>query len=162
MKHRNNFYNEEQKEIIKFGKILLCLIVIIGILYLFTNYVVNKEDTYKRTNNDGSINYDVVLLGSILNKKDEEYYILAFDQKDMINATLLNKYNEYKSLPKHLPIYIADLSNELNKTYIAEKSQYKADTVEEMKLEGNTLIKVKNAKIVKFIENKDDILAELN
>ena len=37
---------------------------------MFTNYVVNKAATYKRTNNDGSINYDVVLLGSILNKKD--------------------------------------------------------------------------------------------
>ena len=61
---KNRIYTEEQKEIFKFGKILLGLVIIIALLYLFTIYVVNKPDTYERTNKKGVIQYSSILLGT--------------------------------------------------------------------------------------------------
>lgn len=162
MKRKEKFYTDEQKEIFKFGKILLGLVICIGLLYLFTVYVVNKEDSYKRTNNKGSIGYDNILLGTLLNKADDEYYVLVYDSSLIMNNIYANKVKEYKTNVKHLPIYIADLSNELNKSYIAEKSNYKKDSAEELTVNGTTLIKVKNHSITKFIEEKDSILTELD
>lgn len=161
MMRKDKIYTEEQKEVFKFLKILFGLIVIIGLLYLFTNYVVNKGETYKRTNSAGKINYDTVILGGILNKVDNEYYVLAVDKSNMFNNIYLNAATNYKSGVKHLPVYIADLSNEFNKEYIDENSNYKSD-ISELKVKGTTLIKVKSGKIIKFIETKDDILNELN
>lgn len=162
MKRKEKFYTEEQKEIFKFGKILFGLVVIIGLLYVFTVYVVNKEDSYKRTNNKGVINYTSILIGTMLNKADSEYYVLIYDNNKSFNAIYLNKINEYKSSTNHLPIYTADLSNELNKDFIASESNYSVDSIENFKVKDTTLVKVKNKKIVKFIENKDSILNELN
>lgn len=162
MRRKEKFYTEEQKEIIKFGKILLGLILIIGLLYVFTAYVVNKEDSYKRTNNKGKLNYDTIAIGSLLNKADSEYYVLITDKTNMFSDLYLNRVSDYKSGVNHLPVYIADLSNELNKSFLSNESSYKADNIDEFKVKGTTLVKVKNKKIIKFIENKDDILNELN
>ena len=161
MMRKDKIYTEEQKEVIKFFKILIGLVLIIGLLYLFTNYVVNKGEKYERTNNAGKINYDTISLGAILNKADSEYYVLAVDKSNMFNDIYLNEASNYKSGVKHLPIYIADLSNEFNKEFVAEVSNYKSD-ISELKVKGTTLIKIKSGKIVKFIETKDDIINELN
>lgn len=161
MKRKDRIYTEEQKEIAKFVKILLGLVVIIGALYLFTVFVVNKEDSYKRTNTDGEIKYDNIVLGTLLNRADDEYYVLVLDTMQMSNDVYLNLSNQYKSGVKHLPIYIADLSNELNKSFIGDVSNYSTDSIDNLKIKGTTLIKVKNHKIVKFIENNDDIIEEL-
>ena len=159
---KDKIYTEEQKEVFRFMKILIGLVLIIGLLYLFTNYVVNKETSYKRTNNEGKINYDTIMLGSLLSKADKEYYVLAVDKSNSFNNLYLNSVSNYKSGVKHLPIYIADLSNEFNKSYLADESNYKSNTAEDLKVKGTTLIKVKEGKIVKFIETKEDILNELD
>lgn len=162
MKRKEKFYTDEQKEIFKFVKILTILVVLIVLLYLFTVYVVNKEGKYKRTNNEGSINYDVALIGGLLNKADEQYYVLIFDNSNSLNSIYINKISEYKSKTNHLPVYTADLSNELNKPYISTESSHKNDSLDDFKVKGTTLIKVKSKKIVSFIENKNEILDELN
>lgn len=162
MKRKEKFYTEEQKEIFKFGKILFGLVLVIGLLYLFTVYVVNKEDKYERTNNKGVINYNNIMIGTLLNRLDNEYYVLIYDDSKSNNALYLSKINEYKTKTNHLPVYMADLSNELNKSYIDSKSNYKVDSVEDLKVKGTTLVKVKAGKITKFIKSKEAILDELN
>ena len=161
MKRKEKFYTDEQKEVFKFIKILFSLIIIIVALYLFTVYVVNKEDKYERTNKSGQVQYDNLYLGTILNKKDEEYYVFVYDTTDISNNLYTSTISEYKAKASHFPIYNADLSNELNKGFVDKESSYKADSVEDLKVKGTTLIKIKNNKIIKFIETKDDILKEL-
>ena len=158
---KNKFYTDEQKEIFKFGKILLGLVLIIALLYLFTVYVVNKPDAYERTNKKGSVQYSSILLGTLLNKADKEYYVIVLDTKDLSNTVYLNKVSDYKAKNNHLPIYTADLSNELNKSYIGEKSYHNNDSMDEFKVKGTTLIKVNNGKITKFIEEGQLVLNEL-
>lgn len=162
MKRKEKYYTDEQKEIMKFGKILLGLIVVIGLLYLFTVYVVNKEEKYKRTNNPGVVQYENILMGSILNRVDSEYYVLVYDSTDISNSVVTNSISEYKTKNNHLPVYLVDLSNEMNKSFKASESSFKNDSLEDFKVKGTTLIKIKDNKISKFIETRDEILNELN
>ena len=161
MRRKEKYYTEEQKEVFKFFKILFVLVLIIALLYLFTVYVVNKEGKYTRTNTEGKIQYENIYLGTLLNRGDDEYYVIAYDLTNISNNLYRTAISEYKAKANHLPIYIADLSNELNKSFVNLEKSNKSDNIDELKFKGTTLVKVKNNKIVKFIETKDDILKEI-
>ena len=161
MRKQEKFYSEEQKEIRSFFKILFGLVIIIGLFYFLTVFVVNKDDKFKRTNNKGEVQYKSIMLGTLLNRSDNEYYVLAFDSLDKSNSYILSTASAYLSNTKNLPLYTADLSLEFNKAFISDKSSYTIDSVEDLKLSGTTLIKVKNQKIVKFITDLSLINEEL-
>jgi len=159
---REKFYTEEQKEVYSFIKILVGLIVILAILYLLTVFVFNKEEPIKRTNKKGSIEYSQVVVGTIFKTLDSEYYVLAFDSEDVTNSYILNKATNYKSKNNALPLYTLDLSSEFNKNYVGKESNYEESSVDNLVFKGTTLIKIKDKKIVKFIENVEEIDKELN
>jgi len=159
---KEKFYTEEQKEVYSFIKILLGLVLILGILYMLTVFVFNKEEPLKRTNKKGSVQYDEIIAGTIFKTGDKEYYVLAFNSDDISNSYLLNKASSYKSKTDALPLYTLDLSSEFNKSFVAKESNYSVDSVEGLKFKGTTLIKIKNNKITKFIEAVEDIDKELN
>ena len=157
MNRREKYYTEEQKEIMNFFKILTGLLVIIGGFYLLTRFVFNNKPVYKRTNNEGSIQYNYIYLGSLLNLADDEYYVLAVDSEDVSNTYILSLASTYRANNKKTPLYYADLSFELNKGFKADTSSFDASSVNTLKIKGTTLIKVKNGKITSFVEKESEI-----
>ena len=157
MNRREKYYTEEQKEIMNFFKILTGLLVIIGGFYLLTRFVFNNKPVYKRTNNEGSIQYNYIYLGSLLNLADDEYYVLAVDSDDVSNTYILSLASTYRANNKKTPLYYADLSFELNKGFKADTSSFDASSVNTLKIKGTTLIKVKNGKITSFVEKESEI-----
>lgn len=162
MRKQDKYITEEQKEIQNFFKILIGLVIIVGLFYVLTVFVVNKEEPYKRTNNKGTIQYSSILLGTLLNRSDSEYYVLALDSTDKANSYIINKASTYSSKEGKLPLYTADLSLEFNKNFIGEENNYSIDNIEDLKLSGTTLMKIKDKKIVKFISDISLIEAELD
>ena len=157
MNKREKYYTEEQKEIMNFFKILVGLLIIIGIFYLLTRFVFNNKSVYKRTNNEGAIQYNYIYLGSLLNLADDEYYVLAVDSEDVSNTYILSLASSYRSNNKKIPLYYADLSFELNKGFKADTSNFDASSVNDLKIKNTTLIKVKNGKITSFVEKESEI-----
>ena len=157
MNKREKYYTEEQKEIMNFFKILTGLLIIIGGFYLLTRFVFNNKPVYKRTNNEGSIQYNYIYLGSLLNLADDEYYVLAVDSEDVSNTYILSLASTYRANNKKTPLYYADLSFELNKGFKADTSSFDASSVNTLKIKGTTLIKVKNGKITSFVEKESEI-----
>lgn len=153
---RERYYTEEQKEIQRFVKILIGLIVIILGFYLLTQKLNNKS-VYKRTDNKGSIQYSYIYLGTLLNLSDSEYYVLAIDSQDVNNTYILNEASMYKSKTDRIPLYYADLSFELNKSFKADNSNYSESNINDLKVKKTTLIRVKNGKITQFIEKDEEI-----
>lgn len=162
MAKKEKFYTEEQKEIYSFIKILVVLIIIFVGLYLFTTLVVDKKEKMKRSNKEGTVQYSSISVGMILNRADENYYVLVFDSEDINTSYLVNKASSYKSNLKALPLYTADLSLEFNKPFVSDESFYKSDSVSDIRFKGVTLIKVSKGKIVKFIEDEELIDKELS
>ncbi len=161
----NKIVSEEQQEIIRFIKILLIILVFVGGIYFFTKKIVKKEDAKKTTITPGEISYDKIILGTLLNQNYNEYYVFIYDGNDnkaIYYSALIDLYSQKEDKIK---VFWADLSNSLNKKFIANNEKEvnkKAQKISDLHVGKYTLIKVTNKKITKYIDNIDEVKKELN
>ncbi len=177
---RNNkikFETTEQAEVKKFIIVIIVVLLCVGAIYLFTRAFVSK-DLFKKDEpkvedvTEGEVNYDVAIMGQILNRPYDEYYVIIYNQSegeylgDM--ASIVSDYST-KEDDKKLHLYTVDLSNELNSSYYdKENENTKAKTLAEIKLGDKTLLKIKKNKksgkleISKYITDIDAMKKELD
>lgn len=163
-KRIKNVQTEEQQEIIKFIIILVVVVALVVGVYFFTKKFVTKEESKNETQEvTGSVNYNVTIIGTLLNRPYDEYYAIIYDS----TSTKAGKYEGiYSSFTtgenSATKMYYIDLSNKLNESYYSgEETNPKAQSIDELKLGDLTLIKVKNGKITKYLEDEDAIRKEL-
>ena len=159
---KRKYYTEEQKEIKKFILVLIGLIVIIFGIYLLSKLLI-KPSVKNYEYETGQINNTIAIVGTMLNKNEKEYYVLAYDTKSN-NAAAYNTYAGYYTSSKEnaLKIYYLNLNNGLNKNYyVTENSNPKATSIKDLKMIDGTLLKIKDGKITKYIEGIDKIAEEL-
>ena len=80
MKNKMTYKTEEQKEMMKFFVVLLVVIILIIGVY-FISKILIKEEVADLTYQTGSINTNVVVVGTLLNAPEKEYYVLAYDRE---------------------------------------------------------------------------------
>ncbi len=160
MAKKVNFTKNENKEVKRFIISLVIVIVLIGLIYLFTGLFVTKDlkKTDKETNT--KIDYELTLLGNIFDINDDEYYVIIYDFKNN-NDAIDNLITKYKTSDNYKKIYKANLSDALNKKYISNESNNNPTSINDLKIKGLTLIHFKNKKIISYIENLDEIKSEL-
>jgi len=140
------------------------IIIVVVIAFVIAGLYVITEITKKKDRNSditaGEIDYNVVSIGTLLNRPEKEYYVLIYDKKDddaVLYSALIASYNN-KNDKK---IYFCDLDNKLNKKYYNvgndNKSNPNATNIKELDLGNLTLIKVKNGKLAEYIENYEEI-----
>ena len=102
-----------------------------------------------------SIQYEEILAGELFNMYDDEYYVVFFDFKDSsaaIYASILEKYEA----DSDIKVYKVDLSKGFNEPYISEESNPNVKKIGDLKINGPTLIKIKNKKNGLYVR-KDSI-----
>lgn len=164
------YQTAEQTEIRNFIIVIIVVLLCVGAIYLLTRAFVTKdlftknEDTPTEEVVAGKVNYEVAIMGQILNRPYKEYYVAIYDQAegdyaaDM--ATLLYAYTNKE---EHLHMYSVDLSNKLNEGYYdPENVNVEAKSISDIKVGDITLIKVKNGKISKYIVDYSKMEKELN
>ena len=153
---------------IKFVIVILVVLLSVGAIYLFTRAFVTK-DLFKEdsspteTVQEGKVNYEVAIMGQILNRPYKEYYVAIYNQEegDYI-VDMSNLVFNYGKKEKHKHIYTVNLANKLNADYYApDKVNTKAQKLEDIKVGDITLIKVKNGKIVKYLVDLSKMEKEL-
>ena len=161
----DKYTSEESKEVKRFIIILLSIIVLVLAVYGITRLVnKDKDNNNDRTVTAGSIDYDKVSVGTLFNRADSEYYVIVYDGEApnaIYYSALMNKYMDKEKSNK---VYFCDLSNELNKKYYVgedKDSNPNATTSSELAFKNLTIIKIKNGKIVKYLETLDTIKTEL-
>ena len=162
------YRSEEQQEVIRFVAILIGIIIIIGLVFIVSNVFIKNDNEESETDVvAGQINYDLVSIGTMLNRLDNEYYVAIYKKSSsdaMMYSTIINKYLTDNYLKGYLPIYFCDLDNRLNTDYYVgtdKESNPKATKIEELALGDFTFIKVKSGKIIGYYENIDDVKKEL-
>lgn len=152
------YQTEEQKELKKFGIVLaIVVILILGVFGVSKLLMKQKAEDLKYQ--DGSVSTTEAIVGTILNQKEEEYYILAYDYT-LTNADVYKNYatNYTQNAKNKIKVYYLDLSSAFNKDYyVKENSNPKATTSKELKMKDGTLLKIKSGKIVEYIEGLDKI-----
>ena len=154
-----NYKTEESKEIMKFFIVLLVVIAIILVGFLITK-LANKKNSQDITYASGSIATDKVIVGTMLSRGGE-YYVLCYDTSKN-DANIYVTYGENYKNKKALDLYYLDLSSEFNrKYYVDEDSNKEAKKIDELKITDGTLIRIKDGKIVEYIEGIQDISTKL-
>lgn len=161
-KKRNIYYakTSEQREMSNFFIVIIVVLVCVGGIYFLTRAFVTKDLFNKDTPREtvvtpGEINYDVAIMGTMLNRADEEYYVVIFDSTSNYAYDMNNLVKTYISAEKHLPVYVVDLSNKTmngnGKYYDPSNISTNPTSLDDLKVGNRTVIKVKKGKINKFI-----------
>lgn len=144
--------------------IALCVLVFIFGFYLLTLYITNKntdkkeEDTSEEKVNVSS---EYILLGKSLSMDKKSYLVIFYDKtnEDSIYSDIVSSYKE----KNELSIYKVDMSSAFNKKYsTSEESNKNPGKVSDFKINGATLIKVENKKVVDYVEGEEAIRNYLN
>lgn len=158
--------NDNESEIKTFFIILIVVVVIVIGLYFLSKLIVDKRSASNKTENTttGKIDYSVVSVGTILNRPYDDYYVLVYDSDDTNAIYYSNLYGKYESKEDHLKIYFCDLSNLLNKPYVAEdgESNPYATSVEDFSFGKVTLLRVRYGQIINYLEDAKSIAEELS
>ena len=156
---------EEQVELKKFVIILLGVFIVIVTTYFLTRNMVEKNNANNAANNkkaEVTFDYSKIILGELLNRPYDEYYVLVYNSKNPRSNYYYNFASMYMAKDDALKIYVADLNDDMNSKFYSKKESNKdAKSVDELKVGDLTLIKVKDKQIVKYIEDEDGINTEL-
>lgn len=157
-----NVNTDDEKLVVKFIVVLIIIsLIAVGFYFISKNIVKNRDDNIVESN--VTISYDKVNVGMIFNRPYDEYFVMVYDSSNnnaMIYSSLISKYSQKED---SLKIYYCDLSNKLNKEFVSSDgtTNSNAKSVSEFKFGQVTLIKVRNGKIVSYIENIDTIKSAL-
>lgn len=149
-------YNEDVVKMVKIGVIV---VVCFAIVYLATSIIMNLKDKEEKVETE--IQKVEILMGETFEKKDSEYIIVYYDFEDKIYASLYSMLVEnYNSSNKDVPMYKVNLSTNFSKKYMAsdeEVSNTNPTGLSNLKIKGSTLIRIKDKKVTKYMEGKENI-----
>lgn len=157
--------NKLDGEILSFIKIALgvgvVVLIVFGATILMNKLGVFDEGYTKPERGEIIISYEDATVGTIFNRPDTEYYVVFDDFTENPNQYLSSILFRYSNEEETLPIYKVDMSNGFNIKYSGEQGNPSAQKVEDVKINGVTLIKIVNGKNVKYIEGTTNIENEL-
>lgn len=157
--------NKLDGEILSFIKIALgvgvVVLIVFGATILMNKLGVFDEGYTKPERGEIIISYEDATVGTIFNRPDADYYVIFDDFTENPNQYLTSILFRYSNEEETLPIYKVDMSNGFNTKYAGEQGNPSAQKVEDIKINGVTLIKIVNGKNVKYIEGTTNIENEL-
>lgn len=156
----------EEQEMKNFVLIIFIVAVLFGLMYLLTYVILEQgfisKGYQKPTISDPIVDYETATIGTVFGKPEKEYYVV-FDEfgdihkKSVYLDSILQMYKDEKD---KLPVYKVDMSYGVTDQYKSEKSNPKANKSSDLKINGVTLIKIKNGKNVLYLDNIDKIAKE--
>ena len=147
-------------EMVKLVKIVLLITAIFLIFYGITLLVTEKK-AEETPVTEATIQYDEILLSSLFEQPNNEYYVLVTKEDDDYLGVYSVYTSKYQSKENKLRLYSANLSNGFNSSYEAEESNTNTTKIEELKLKDSTLLKISNKKIVASYEGSTKIIEHL-
>lgn len=159
------YHTEEQKEMFHFLIVLVVIILFVIGVYLVSKMFVMDKSLFEVSYNNGVINSERAIVGTILNRPEKDYYVLVYDEK-ATNAVYYSALstNYTQNQENALKVYHVDLGHVLNKDYYvgtSGTSNPKAGKVSDFKFKDFTLLRITNGKVEKYIEDEASIKKEL-
>lgn len=159
------------------GKIIMvCVIICVFCAFYFLTVFISKDNSSSSTNSSNntstsssnnsssssssstSISYDNIVIGRSFSMDDSTYLVIYYDSSDTeLSSTMSSLISSYKSKDSHLPIYRVDMSDGLNKNYVSDDANTNPSSVDDMRINGPTLIKFVDNSVDEYVEGKDSI-----
>lgn len=161
IKKIDNIESNLEKEILKVLRIVFVVIVFLAFFYLLTLVIVNDngDDELKET----AIQYEEILAGSSFNMRDSEYLVVFYDFTDEDLTNLSSAIFSYGYSENSIRLYTVDMNNGFNSKYVADdKSNRTPESAKDLKINGPTLIRIIDGKVLEYIESADAIIEYLS
>ncbi len=160
------YRSEEIEEIRRFIILLVVVILLIVAVYFITRIFVTKDllnsDDTESEIVEGSINYSITLIGNMLNKPDDEYYVVIYNAEDLRAVYYSSLMSNYLRNEEPLALYYVDLSNILNaKFYDPDNITTDIESISDLRVGDLTLIKVEDNEIAEIITDEEEIAQAL-
>ena len=146
-------------ELLKVFRILFAVVVVLSAFYLLTVFIVGKGDSEEKL--ETAIQYEEILAGSSFSMKNNEYIVVYYDFSDSELSEMASSIYSY-SYTGTYRLYTVDMSSGFNKAYVSEESNTAPEKVEDLKINGPTLIRFADGKVQEYIEGKEDIITYLS
>lgn len=130
------------------------VVLFIGIVFILINIFNGTWNLFSRENDDPvGIDSALVMCGTMFNRADEEYLVLAYNIRNEDDGIYNTLFGTYKG---DLPLYYLDLETGFNKGCVGEKNNLVSDSTK-IKFASQTLLHIKNGKIVKSYTTREQI-----
>lgn len=155
---KNTVVVDDELKIESFIKIVVALVIILLVFAGITKFATRD----KKENVETNIQYTKIIAGSILNRSEEDYYVLVEAKDDENISTYESLIDTYTKKADSKRVYIVDLSDPFNSNYIGEENKINFENINETKFSETVLLHVVNNKITstKFGENIKTYLTE--
>ncbi len=154
----------EINDLKKLGILIIVIVLILAVIYLCTAKFEHPDDSdiFNNSLQTAKIQYKEIMIGTIFQQGNGDYYVLVIDDKDPFADMLTKAAETYQEQEHKVKLYTVDLNNIFNKSSKAKKSNFEKDN---LKFKGNTLLTIKDKEIIETIEDSTKInnkLSELN
>lgn len=137
---------------------MLFIVILIVALVYFVAALIMGEISFKDDKKTTTIQYENILAGSTFKQHDTEYIVIYYDFEGKDASSIETAISTYKSTDSAKALYKVDLSLKQNQAYTTEKnSNKKPNKATDLKINGSTLIHIKDNKVNTYIEGKDKI-----
>lgn len=158
--YNNNLITDDDS--FKVKNVIIVILIIMAVLvsfYFITKYVLeHKKDNTPVV--ESVIDREKIMFGQIFSRSDDEYYVIAYNESGK-SKDIYNKYiDKYNSKDSHIKFYEINLDDAFNKNFVSNKSNIVED-IDNLKVSGDTLFKIKDKKIELYKEGTSDISSYL-
>ena len=138
--------------------ILFCVVIVFAMFYILTVYITNKDQT-KKSDTESKTATGEILLGRSFSMSDRDYAVLYYDSSDEeVASTCQEIFSDYRAANGEDSIYYVDMNSGFNSPYATEADSNKSpETVSDLLINGPTLIKISQNKVVDYIEGVENI-----
>lgn len=155
--------NIEQTNTDQIKKLIILVLTVTAIFFIFygITILVLNNDNKKEKSTETHIDLEKILISQILSQPENDYYVLITIEKDANNGTYNSLKEEYYKKENHKKIYLANLNDPMNKSFIGDEISLQGD-VKNFRFDKSTLLEIENTTIKSITEGSQDILEKLN
>ena len=140
---QNRVMVDEEIKVDSFFKIVAILLIILVVFAGITMWA--TRDKSKKT--DTNIQYTKIIAGSILNRSEDDYYVLVEAKGDENISTYESLINKYVAKEDSKRVYIVDLSDSFNSNYVGEENKLDFENITDARFKETVLLHIVNNKI---------------
>ena len=152
-------YNQDVVNIVK---ILIGVVLFLVVVYFLTAWLsgeikFGKDKTEEKV---VTIQYEEIIAGQIMNRNDENYYVMLFDFSEENASTLIAMKDSYTSVEEALPVYIVDLEKGFNDVLDYEDNETiidKPTSIKDLKVNDITMLKIEKGKVTNRVTTYDKV-----
>ncbi len=147
---------KDDKEIFNVFKITLGVILFLGLAFVLVNLFNGNWNLFNKKNIAvEKIDDKMVIAGTMFNKNDNEYLVLAYDLSNKNEASLYGYLID--NYPETNKLYILDLSSGFNASIIGNEEVISND-LSKLKLSRPTLLVIKKDTITSSYKGEEEIV----